>query len=272
MDEGSDNRFWLKIANIFKKNGHDLEDRILDAQDEGEIRDEDVSMLLNILELRSTTVEDVMVPRTDVTAAEESNTIREIAKLIIETGHSRIPIYRETRDTIVGVVHAKDILLPLLSEDDHRVAPSAIMREPAFVPETADISKMLNSFRSKKMHLAIVADEYGGTAGIVTLEDIIEEIVGDIEDEHDGIRPDDIQELNDGRFLLSGKAELVDLTKKLGFDLNSKQVDTIGGYLTELAGHVPEIDEFFTLDGHLFTVKKADAKHVQTILVEPVKK
>ncbi len=272
MDEGSDSRFWLKIANIFKKNGHDLEERILDAQDEGEIRDEDVSMLLNILELRTTTVEDVMVPRTDITAAEESNTIREIAKLIVETGHSRIPIYRETRDTFVGVVHAKDLLLPLLAGDDRNMNPAAIMREPTFVPKTADISLMLNIFRCEKMHLAIVMDEYGGTAGIVTLEDILEEIVGDIEDEHDKIRPDDIQDLSNGKFLLSGKTELDELTEKLGFDLTSEQVDTIGGYLTELAGRVPAVNEFFTLDGHRFTVKKADAKHVQTILVEPVEK
>lgn len=269
MDEGSDSRFWLSISNLFKKNGHDLEDHILDAQDEGEIRDEDVSMLLNVLELKDTTAEDVMVPRTDMAAAEETDTLRDIAELIVETGHSRIPIYRDTRDFIIGVIHAKDLLPTLLAGDAAEHNPKEFLREPYFVPETAGVSGILNTFRSEKMHLAIVVDEYGGTAGLVTLEDIIEEIVGEIEDEHDEIRPEDIQDLGDGTFLLSGQTELDDLSERCNINLDSEQVETIGGFLTELAGRIPSQDEFFTLDGHRFTVREADAKHVELILMEP---
>lgn len=270
MDEGSDSRFWLKVSNLFKKNGHDLEERILDAQDEGEIRDEDVSMLLNVLELKDTTAEDVMVPRTDMAAAQESNTIKEIAELIVETGHSRIPIYRETRDSIVGVVHSKDLLPALLAGNSSEPLPESYMREPYFVPETAGVSGILNTFRSEKMHLAIVVDEYGGTAGLVTLEDIIEEIVGEIEDEHDEIRPEDIQDLGDGRLLLTGKAELDDLAHDYDIVLDSDQVDTIGGFLTERAGRIPSQGESFTIKERTFTVREADAKHVLTVLMEPL--
>ncbi|MBU1248494.1 MAG: hemolysin family protein [Proteobacteria bacterium] len=270
MDEGSDSRFWLKIFNIFKKNGHDLEEHILDAKDDGEIRGEDVSMLLNILSLRDTTAEDIMVPRTDMAAAQESGTIREVADLIVETGHSRIPIYRETRDQIVGIVHAKDLLPPMLSGADQNQPPTAFMREPYFVPETAEISGVLNTFRSEKMHLAIVVDEYGGTAGLVTLEDIIEEIVGEIEDEHDETRPEDVQDLGNGRLRLSGQTELEDLAEGHDIILDSEQVDTIGGYLTELAGRIPLKGEEFTLVDRRFIIEEADAKHVLTVLVEPL--
>jgi magnesium and cobalt transporter len=269
LDDGSDGRFWLKFSNLFRKNGNDLEERILDAQEEGDIRDEDVSMLLNILEMRGTTAEDIMVPRTDMDACEESSTIRQIAELIVETGHSRIPIYRETRDQIVGVMHAKDLLPPLLAGKEDSSDLTALMREPIFVPETAFVSDLLTTFRVEKIHLAIVVDEYGGTAGLLSMEDIIEEIVGEIEDEHDEARPDDIQVLGEGRLLLSGKAELDDLAEDHGIKLDSDLVDTIGGYLTQLAGRIPSPGETFTIAERVFTVQAADAKHVQTILVEP---
>lgn len=270
MDEGSDSRFWLKLSNLFKKNGHDLEDHILDAQDEGEIRDEDVSMLLNVLELRDTTAEDLMVPRTDIAAAEVTDTLREIAELIVETGHSRIPIYQDTRDSIVGVIHAKDLLPTLLAGDAADHSPKEFMREPYFVPETAGVSGILNTFRSEKMHMAIVVDEYGGTAGLVTLEDIIEEIVGEIEDEHDEDRPEDIQPLGEGSYLLSGQTELEELKEQCGISLDSEQVETVGGFLTELAGRIPSPEETFSMAGHKFTIREADAKHVQLIMMEPI--
>ncbi len=201
---------------------------------------------------------------------EKSATVGEVAQLIFDSGHSRIPVYRENKDQMVGVLHAKDLLPPLTAPDHAQKATAGdLMREPYFVPETADIKALLKAFQRKKMHLAIVVDEYGGTSGLATLEDIIEEIVGEIEDEYDTERPDDIVELDDGSLLVSGKLELDDLAERSGIRLSSEDVDTLGGYLCQMAGRIPNQGEFFSLDGRRFHVREADAKHILTILIDP---
>lgn len=267
LDDGSEGRFWAIIRNIFKKN--DLEEHILDAQDEGALRSEDVSMLLNVLDLKKKAVDEVMVPRTEMVCCEVDLPLAEIGRRIVESGHSRIPLYRENKDRIVGILHAKDILAPLLSGDESADA-SMLMRPPFFVSESAKVNALLKDLQNKRIHLAIVLDEYGGTAGLVTLEDLIEEIVGEIEDEYDVERPEEIIQTGPDAYLVSGRASLEELAERLGLKLTSEQVETVGGYLAELAGRVPAKDEFFTFSGHRFTIKEADAKHISSILVQPV--
>lgn len=270
MDESSDSRFWSKLRNIFKKNGHALEEHILDAQGEGELKDEDVSMLLNVLDLSDTTVADIMVPRTDIVCAEADSDVKDIARLIIENGHSRIPIFQENRDQMVGIVHAKDLLHFLMADAETPPKASAIMRETIFVPETTNVKSLLRSFQTRQVHLAIVLDEYAGTSGLVTLEDVLEEIVGEIEDEYDVHRPDDVQVLEDGALLVSGRTELEELADEHGLPLASQMVDTIGGYVSQHAGRIPAAGEIFELDDRRFTIREADAKQVRTILIEPL--
>ena len=183
----------------------------------------------------------------------------------METGHSRLPVYKETRDNIIGIVHAKDMLSSLMQVELQNSPVDSIMSQPFFVPETKIASELLQEFRSRKNHLAIVVDEYGGTSGLATIEDLLEVIVGDIEDEHDAPKEEDIRPLEGGRYELSGRAYLEEL-EELGIHLESDEVDTIGGYLSLDAGHVPQKDEEFRIGGWLFTIADADAKQIHTVI------
>lgn len=258
------------MRSLFKRNGHDLEEQIMDAQDGGVLKREDASMLLNVLDLGETTASDIMVPRTDIVCAEVGSSLKDIAQLIVAHGHSRIPIYEETRDRMLGVIHAKDLFSSLLQGDQADTPLRSILRELLFMPEMTNVKYLLATMRARRTHMAIVVDEYGGTAGLVTLEDVLEEIVGDIEDEYDVLRPDDIQVLENGTLLVSGRTTLEELNERCKLGVASEQVDTIGGYLSEIAGRIPLSGDIFTLHGRQYTVKEADAKQIKTILIEPL--
>ena len=225
-------------------------------------------MLLGILRFDGLQVQDTMTPRTDIDCVPDEMPLKEVARVIVRSGHSRIPVYKDTRDNIVGILHAKDVLSSLLDHEGDAPSTASVMREPFFVPETKSIRTLLQEFRASKQHIAIALDEYGGTSGLITIEDVLEEIVGDIEDEHDAPREEDIRPLGDGVYELTGRAMLEDL-EELGVNLSSDEVDTIGGYLSMEAGHVPEQGERFTLDGRVFTVLSADRKLIHRLRMEP---
>ncbi|MCH5277712.1 MAG: HlyC/CorC family transporter [Desulfovibrionaceae bacterium] len=265
MDGESHSGLWTKISSLFSHKNEDyLEQAILEARAEGDLKAEEGSMLLSILTLDELQVQDIMTPRTDIDCLPAGTPIVEAARAIGDTGHSRLPIYQDTRDNIIGIVYAKDMLASLLRTESHSEPVESIMRPPFFVPETKISSELLQEFRSRKNHLAIVVDEYGGTSGLATIEDLLEVIVGDIEDEHDAPREEDIRPLPDGGYELSGRACLEDLAP-LGMAFESDEVDTIGGYLSLDAGHVPQQGESFSLDGWIFTVASADAKQIHTV-------
>jgi len=274
LEEGSEGKFWNMIKRIFKREDFsNIEDIILAAGHEGEIRKEEVSIVLKVLGLGRKQVHEIMIPRTDIVCAEIEDDIQDIVELIITQGHSRIPVYKDNKDNIVGIVYAKDLLrLTLLPPPTVGVPAKAglenIMREPLFVPETKNVMEMLLEFQSRKNHLAIALDEYGGTSGLLTFEDVLEEIVGDIEDEYDFPQPDDIQLQADGNLLVSGRAELEELQKHLRMSLENDQVDTIGGYLSQLAGRVPHKGDVFDVQGHRFIIQEADQKKVRWIRVQ----
>ena len=225
-------------------------------------------LLHGILRLDDVQVQDIMTPRTDFDCMPTGAPVSEVAQCILETGHSRLPIYKDTRDNIIGIAYAKDLISLLVDPAKHHTAVDEIMRSPFFVPETKIVSELLQEFRSRKNHIAIAVDEYGGTSGLATIEDILEEIVGDIEDEHDAPKEEDIHPLGDSRYALSGRAYLEDL-EELGINLEADEVDTIGGYLCLEAGHVPEKGEIFECGGWRFIVDEADAKQIRRVIVEP---
>jgi magnesium and cobalt transporter len=269
LDDDSDSRFWGALGKFFRQKSISIEELILEANKDGTLIQEDASMLLNILRLEKKQVADIMVPRPDIVCAEADDGIAAICELVRAHGHSRIPIYEGNRDNILGVVYAKDLLAHLVGEHGERPDPRTIMRAPFFIPETLNLKKMLLEFRSQKKHMAVALDEYGGTSGLVTLEDVLEEIVGEIEDEHDPSKPEEIQELRPGIFLVSGRFPLDDLAATLDLPLESDQVETIGGFLTELAGRVPRQGDAFTLEGRRLTVREADRRQVRWIVIEP---
>ncbi|CAI3218383.1 hemolysin family protein [Desulfovibrio legallii] len=279
MDGGTEGHstIWSRLSKLF---GHDdeesLEKAILEARAEGEVEPDEESMLLGILRFNDLQVQDTMTPRTDIDCVPDDMPLPDVARIIVRSGHSRIPVYHETRDNIVGIVHAKDVLHSLLDAHNQNAQAAdppaaAVMREPFFVPETKSIRTLLQEFRARKQHIAIALDEYGGTSGLITIEDVLEEIVGDIEDEHDAPRQEDIRPLGDGAYELTGRALLEDL-EDMGINLDSDEVDTVGGYLSMEAGHVPAPGESFTLDGWTFTVLEADKKLILRLRMEPASK
>jgi magnesium and cobalt transporter len=260
---------WSRLAGLFTRHDEEsLEKAILEARAEGEVAADEGSMLLRILRLDEMQVSDIMTPRTDCHCIPAGTPLPDATRLAIASGHPRIPVYRETRDNIVGVVYAKDLLHSLVKPQEDQNLIDQIMHPPFFVPETKMVLELLQEFRSRKQHLAVALDEYGGTSGLVTIEDVLEEIVGDIEDEHDAPQEEHIKVFDEKHFELSGRAYLDDLAE-LGIDLTSDEVDTIGGYLCLTAGHVPLAEEEFVLNGWKFKVLEAGAKAIRRIGVEP---
>ncbi|HIU18307.1 MAG TPA: HlyC/CorC family transporter [Candidatus Avidesulfovibrio excrementigallinarum] len=269
MDRSTDDTVWSRLRNWFghRHSGDDLEHAVMEARDDGELEAEEGSMILGILQLDGLQVQDIMTPRTDFDCVPSGTPILETARNIVETGHSRLPIFSETRDNIIGIAYAKDLLSAMLDPERQNAPVDSIMRPPFFVPETKVVVQLLQEFRTRKNHIAIAVDEYGGTSGLVTIEDVIEEIVGDIEDEHDTPKQEDIRQLGDGCYELSGRAWLEDL-EELGLHLETEEVDTIGGYLCLEAGHVPQTGESFVFDNWRFTIKDADVKQIRLVLAE----
>lgn len=267
LDEGSNGRILSAIRSLFRKSDSPLDEMFKDAVAEGEIKSDDVRILQNVVELEDRRVCEVMVPRPDIICAEQDSPLAEVAELIIQNGHSRIPIYRENRDHMVGVVHAKDVIGPLLLPADKQPPVTSIMRPVHFVPETTNLKTLLHDMQSRKVHLVVALDEYGGTAGMLTMEDVLEQIVGEIGDEYDAMRPEEVQQMPDGSQIVSGRLSLDEINERFGLDLASDLVESIGGHLSEIAGHIPEKGETFDLGGWRFQVHEGDKKHIESLRV-----
>ncbi len=265
MDGDSQRSMWDKITHLFGKSDDNLEQAIMDAREEGDVEAEESNMLLSVLELSEKQVQEIMTPRTDITCLTYDATIKEAAQCILENGHSRIPVYKDTKDNIIGIIYAKDLLTYIVGDKHDFLEPvEKIARPPFFVPETKSSAELLQDFRARKNHIAIVVDEYGGTSGLITIEDLLEIIVGDIEDEFDAPKEEDIQKINDNEYLLHGRTMLDDLND-IAIEIESDEVDTIGGYLSLQAGHVPQVNENFTVGEWQFTVIEADTKQIHKI-------
>jgi magnesium and cobalt transporter len=260
------------ISNFFNrlfrgKTDFSMEKLILTAKEEADLKSDEVAMLLNVLRLGRKTVSEIMIPRTDIVCAEIGDPVNEISEQIIQSGHSRIPIFRRTKDDIVGIVHAKDLLKSLYEKES---APlEEIMRLPLFIPDTKNVKDMLQFFRAHKIHLAIAQDEYGGTSGLVTFEDVLEEIVGEIEDEYDLPRPEEIRVLDNQDMLVSGRTSLDELEEYLGVEFDTEQVETLSGYICAVAGRVPRPGEVYDAAGLRFKVRESDNKQIHWVLIQP---
>ncbi|MBQ3585786.1 MAG: HlyC/CorC family transporter, partial [Synergistaceae bacterium] len=186
-------------------------------------------------------------PRTDMIAIEADSTLEEAVKIFIDEGHSRIPVYEESPDNIIGILYVKDTLKNL-SEGNLSSGVRELLRKPIFVPETIRTAELLENMRREHIHIAVIVDEYGGVAGIVTMEDILEQIVGEIQDEYDEESPE-IQKLDDGSYLVQGIMSLDALNDELGTDFHSDDAETIGGLVLILSGSFPDEGEIFHYEG-----------------------
>ena len=225
-----------------------------------DLDEEESEILSNVFELRSLRVKDSMIPRTEIKGIEEGASIEEVRKTFIETGFSRLPVYRENVDRIVGVVLAHDLF--------HAPASlAAILRPARVVPESKPARDLLFDFLQGGATLAVAVDEYGGTAGIVTLEDLLEELFGDIRDEHDPAAAP-IRRIDDRTVLVHGRVELAALADETGIVLEDGDFDTVAGFVLAHMGSVPAEHEGFEHDGHLFTIVKASPNRIEAVRIE----
>jgi CBS domain containing-hemolysin-like protein len=249
----------------------------------GAIDHGNAELIRKVLEFPDLTARDAMVPRKKVVAISLDTPLEEIAGIVTQSGHSRYPVYREDVDDIFGLLYAKDLFRLLAARSQSEPAPvssetvakssdgiRAIVREPVkIVPESRPLSELLRDMRQSRQHMAIVVDEFGGTSGVVTLEDVLEEIVGDIRDEHDPEKTA-VEALPEGRLLVDAATLLCDLTAQLGRDLDpDDEYDTIGGLITDKLGQVPTVGTTLRVYGFELVVRDADEKHVTQVEIVP---
>ncbi|WPB75176.1 hemolysin family protein [Archangium violaceum] len=244
-------------------------EKLLAAQAAKEEVDQSAPQLIrSIFELSDKRCRDVMVPRTEVVCVDISTPPEQVLRLLAEENHSRIPVYRDDVDHILGVLHARD-LIPLLQHPELIVLQD-IIRPAHFVPWLKPIGDLLREMQRKKIHMAIVVDEYGGFMGIVTLEDILREIVGDIGDEFE-VEEKQVEKQQDGSFLVDAAMEVEQFTQAFGFSLPDGDFDTLGGFLSSLAGHLPDVGERFTYNGWAFTVYAKEGARIDRVRMTKLK-
>ena len=225
----------------------EIEQFVKIGEESGALEASERRMIDGIIDFDETRVHEIMIPRTDMIAIVADAKLGEAVSLFIEEGHSRIPVYEESPDNIVGILYVKDTLKNL-SEGNLESGVRELLRKPIFVPETIRTAELLENMRREHIHIAIIVDEYGGVAGIVTMEDILEQIVGEIQDEYDEEAPE-IQKLDDGSYMVQGIMSLEDLNEELGTDFHSDDAETIGGLVLILSGSFPDEGEVFHYEG-----------------------
>jgi putative hemolysin len=235
--------------------------------EQGIIEAEEQQMIGAVLELGQQRVHEVMVPRIDIAALPVTATLDEMVETIVREGHSRIPVYEESIDNVIGILYAKD-LLPVLGKSA-KFDIRSVLRPPLLVPESISVDDLLHQLQRQKVHIAIVLDEYGGTAGLVTIEDLIEEIVGEIQDEYDVEEPM-VEALSEDEARIDGRASIDDLTTHFGIELDAEdkeQYDTVGGLVYHHIGGVPQVGDTVEVGGLTLTVESTDGRRVGKVLV-----
>ncbi|MBC8065773.1 MAG: HlyC/CorC family transporter [Chlorobia bacterium] len=245
----------------------EIKNLVESAQETGEIEVDEKELLHSVFEFSDTVAREVMTPRVDLESMSVTSDPMEIVDLIKKTGKSRIPLYEETDDQIVGIVHAKDLLMAVLKSEKANLRK--IMRPPMFVTEGKALNELLREMRQSRSEMAIVQDEFGGTAGVVTTEDIVEELVGEIVDEYDFEEPE-IVKLDNDTFLVHGKVHVDDVNDAIGCDLGNDEFDTIGGFVFGLFGRQPKRDEKIESDELRFTITDSDGRRIKRMKVEKI--
>ncbi len=235
------------------------------GEQEGLIEREERRLLESIVDFGDTLVREVMTPRPDIVAVPIEATLAELRQLFGEQQYSRVPVYKETLDQIQGFVFIKDLVRLAEGSPSEQVVPR-LLRPAFFVPETKRVSELLKEFQRQQQQIAVVVDEYGGTAGLVTLEDLIEEIVGEIRDEYD-VETEAVQDEGNGSYVFSGRAGIDELAERLGVEIESDGFDTVGGYLVTTLGRVPAAGEIFEVDGLHIEVLDVERRRVGHIRV-----
>ncbi|SFR53803.1 HlyC/CorC family transporter [Thiomicrospira sp. ALE5] len=276
--DSSSRSSWIdRIARVFSNEPEDLDDLITllkDAQQQGLIDHDAFFMIEGVLDVNEMRVRDIMVPRPQVDVIDESEPLDVILSEIARSAHSRYPVISETKDQVLGILLAKDVLKLMVQGQLNSIEDlRSIYRKPVFIPESKRVNVLLREFKSSHNHMALVVDEYAGLAGVVTIEDVLEQIVGEIEDEHDEDEEALIKAQNGTSFKVQAitPLEVFAETFKVVLDHDSN-IETLGGLIATHLGHVPQKGEELVLQGFNFRVLKADSRRVHLFLVKPVNK
>ncbi len=248
----------------------DLVELLRDAQADGLIAADTLRMMEGAIAVSDLTVGDVMIPRAQMIALSADERFLTLMKQVVESGHSRFPVHGEQRDEILGILLAKDLLRGVVADHDPEHGTGKVrelLRPAVLIPESKKLNVLLREFRQSRNHMAIVIDEYGGVAGLVTIEDVLEQIVGDIDDEHDEAEDTTalIAAQADGQFVVDALTPISDFNARFGADFDDDEYDTIGGLVTAAIGHLPEAGEELTLGRFSFRIARADARRLHAL-------
>ena len=262
------NKFIKKIRQTFKKNHKNgFDTRAYESLDTPT-----QDMIKGVFELSSKNARDIMIPRVDIVSVDSDTDLKPLVKIICEAGHSRVPIYEEKIDNIIGILYVKDLLKLLIDRPKKKFQLKKILKAPYFVPETMPLEELLLEFKMRKLHMAIVVDEYGGVGGIVTLEDILEEIVGEIVDEFDTDELPEIERKGKNIYEIDSRMTIADFNEALDQKLPTEDFDTIGGYVFDLFGKIPDQGEEIITKNLAFKLKDINGTVINRIIVTVSKK
>jgi putative hemolysin len=263
----------LRLVGVEPASGHELVHSVEELKmlvtastREGVVAEQESELLHAIFDFGDLFVRQVMIPRTEVISVEADLPLVEILPLITESTYTKIPVYDDDLDNILGIIHVKDLLRTMQEEGWQHSTVRSLVREPLFVPETLLVSALLRELRSNRQHIAIVLDEFGGTAGLVTLEDILEEIVGEVSDPFDKFTPE-IQALEDGSFLIDGLCLMEDVNNALDLHLHDPAYDTIAGFTLGKMGRIPKVDDKVDLDKITIQVVAMDGMRIDRLRI-----
>lgn len=261
------------VISIFNKNGDDnnavteeeLRAMVEYSHEEGVIENEEKKMIVNVVDFGDTVAGDIMVPRVDMVMVDEKSSYEEILQVFREERYTRIPVYEETQDNVIGILNVKDFLL---IEDKENFVMKELLREPLYTYEYKKTSALMMDMRKTGANIVIVLDEYGITAGLITLEDMLEEIVGEIRDEFDADEDEGITKVSDLEYLIDGSTNLDDINDRIGLSLSSEEYESIGGLIMEKLGRLPVEGEIINFDNIVLTVKKMDHARIEKVCLK----
>ncbi|MDC9593093.1 CNNM family magnesium/cobalt transport protein CorC [Xenorhabdus sp. IM139775] len=249
------------------KNRDDLVELIRDSEQNDLIDPDTREMLEGVMDIADQRVRDIMIPRSQIVTLKRNQSLDECLDVIIDSAHSRFPVISEDKDHIEGILMAKD-LLPFMRTNAERFSIDKVLRQAVVVPESKRVDRLLKEFRSQRYHMAIVIDEFGGVSGLVTIEDILELIVGEIEDEYDDDEDNDIRALSRHSYSVRALTQIEDFNDTFGTRFSDEEVDTIGGLVMQAFGHLPSRGESITIDGYLFKVTMSDSRKIIQVHVK----
>jgi magnesium and cobalt transporter len=271
-DRGHERRSWFdRISSALSgepSTREDLVELLRDAQNDGLIESDTLRMMEGAIAVSDMTVGDVMISRSQMVSLPADTRFLDLMRMVVESGHSRFPVHGEDRDEVLGVLLAKDLLRGVVS-DNGPASIHELLRPALLIPASKPLDVLLREFRQSRNHMAIVIDEHGGVAGLITIEDVLEQIVGEIDDEHDEAADPDalIAAQTDGQFVVDALTPIEDFNERFGADFDDDEYDTIGGLVTAAIGHLPEAGEELSLGRFVFRVAGADARRVHAFHV-----